>query len=158
MAMKGKCHIIWMKYQLLKMVIESVGKDAVSLSEPKIILFSSFEKMMSNHHTAKWHSHHIISLGARSFLWWVNFQSNWMYFCQIDLLSVETPQLPPHIFHWALLSIAAWDDRSLPGWVLHHLQACEARQTWYWCHPFFKVYPSEINCSVNKNSTWNETL
>ena len=46
----------------------------------------------------------------------------------------------------------AWNDWTLPWWVLHHLQASQARQAWHWCHPLLQVYSSEVNVFVNKSS------
>merc|ERR1711894_655948 len=42
----------------------------------------------------------------------------------------------------------ARDDWTLPGRVLHLLQACQARQTWYRSHPLLKIHPSEVNAGV----------
>lgn len=42
------------------------------------------------------------------------------------------------------MSFAARDDWPLPGRVLHLIQACEAREARYWCHPLFSVHPSEV--------------
>merc|ERR1712061_858685 len=39
----------------------------------------------------------------------------------------------------------ARDDRSLPGRVLHHLQASQARKARYRCHPLVKIYSSQVN-------------
>ncbi|XP_063119185.1 small ribosomal subunit protein uS19 isoform X2 [Rattus norvegicus] len=39
---------------------------------------------------------------------------------------------------------AARDDRPLPGRVLHHLQACEARPARHWCHPLLPIYPPQV--------------
>ena len=47
----------------------------------------------------------------------------------------------------------AWDVWSLPGRVLHHLQASEARSPRYRSHPLFSFHPSEVDCfrCINKN-------
>lgn len=44
----------------------------------------------------------------------------------------------------ALLSLPARDDRPLPGGVLHHVQAGEARPTRHRCHPLLQVHSSEV--------------
>lgn len=46
--------------------------------------------------------------------------------------------------HGSLFSFAARDDRPLPGGILHHVQAGEARPAWHRCHPLFQVHPSEV--------------
>jgi hypothetical protein len=45
-----------------------------------------------------------------------------------------------------ILFFSARDDWTLPWWIQHHIQACEARKARYWCHPFIKIHPSQVNC------------
>lgn len=47
---------------------------------------------------------------------------------------------------------AARDDRPLPGRVLHHLQAREARQARHRGHPFVPLHPPQVARSANKGA------
>lgn len=42
---------------------------------------------------------------------------------------------------------AARDGRPLPWWVLHHIQASEARETWYWGNTLIQVHTTQVNIS-----------
>lgn len=44
----------------------------------------------------------------------------------------------------------AGDDRPLPGRVLHHLQAREARPAWHRCHPLLSLHPPQV-AAANKD-------
>lgn len=37
---------------------------------------------------------------------------------------------------------SAWDDWPLSRGIQHHIQTCEARSSWYWCHPQLQIYTS----------------
>ncbi len=41
--------------------------------------------------------------------------------------------------------LSARDDWTLFGRVLNHLQASQARSSWYRCHPLLQVHPSQVN-------------
>jgi len=59
-----------------------------------------------------------------------------------------------------LLVFLARDDRTLLGRVQHHIQASQARSTWYWCHPLLQIYPTQVICDtglVNKEKNTKNT-
>lgn len=49
-----------------------------------------------------------------------------------------------NIMYFFLFVLTARDGWTLSWRVLHHIQACQAWPTWYWCYSLISLHPSEV--------------